>query len=215
MKKMISTVILAVMAVMAFSQTESNETYQRLTGIPKPPVAGTTISFEYHPQGGPLEGMKDLVALVYMYRDYRWTLADTALADNGNGSWSGSLLIPTDCAFMAFQFQSTWDQFTQTKDNNDNQGFLYVVGNGKGGIEEPSGIISNINHHTLHALFSETINLHAEIVECALNEHPNADIANALINHLCGNIGLHSITNSPLGSRPKQDIFIGAGLFWG
>ena len=122
MKKMISTVILAVMAVMAFSQTESNETYQRLTGIPKPPVAGTTISFEYHPQGGPLEGMKDLVALVYMYRDYRWTLADTALADNGNGSWSGSLLIPTDCAFMAFQFQSTWDQFTQTKDNNDNQG---------------------------------------------------------------------------------------------
>jgi len=132
MKKMISTVILAVMAVMAFSQTESNETYQRLTGIPKPPVAGTTISFEYHPQGGPLEGMKDLVALVYMYRDYRWTLADTALADNGNGSWSGSLLIPTDCAFMAFQFQSTWDQFTQTKDNNDNQGFLYVVDNGSG-----------------------------------------------------------------------------------
>ena len=132
MKKMISTVILAVMAVMAFSQTESNETYQRLTGIPKPPVAGTTISFEYHPQGGPLEGMKDLVALVYMYRDYRWTLADTALADNGNGSWSGSLLIPTDCAFMAFQFQSTWDQFTQTKDNNDNQGFLYVMSDDKG-----------------------------------------------------------------------------------
>ena len=124
--------MLAVMAVMAFSQTESTETYQRLTGIPKPPVAGTTISFVYHPQGGPLEGMNDLVALIYMYQDYEWTLGDVALTDNGDGTWNGTFQIPADCAFMAFQFQSTFDQFAQEKDNNDNQGFLYVVDGGDG-----------------------------------------------------------------------------------
>ena len=132
MKKMMLTAVLAVMAAMAFSQTESTETYQRLTGIPKPPVAGTTIDFKYHPQGGPLDGMRDLVALIYMYRDYQWTLGDAALADDGNGNWIGSFQIPADCAFMAFQFQSTFDQFTQVKDNNDNQGFLYVVDDGNG-----------------------------------------------------------------------------------
>lgn len=132
MKKIFLTVLCAVMALMAYSQNESAETYKRLTGIPKPPVAGTTVNFEYHPQDGPLQGMSNLVALIYMYRDYQWTLADTALTDNGNGSWTGSFQIPSDCAFMAFQFQSTWDQFAQVKDNNDNQGFLYVVDNGNG-----------------------------------------------------------------------------------
>ena len=132
MKKMMLTAILAVVAVMAFAQDERTETYKRLTGIPKPPVAGTTINFAYHPQGGPLEGMKDLVALIYMYQDYKWTLGDAALTDDGNGNWTGTFQIPSDCAFMAFRFQSTWDQFAQEKDNNDNQGFLYVVDNGNG-----------------------------------------------------------------------------------
>ena len=129
---MMLTVLMAVMATFAFAQTDSTETYQRLTGIPKPPVAGTTISFTYHPQGGPLEGATDLVALIYMYQDYRWTLGDAALTDDGTGIWKGTFQIPADCAFMAFQFQSTWSQFAQTKDNNDNQGFLYVTADADG-----------------------------------------------------------------------------------
>ena len=64
MRKILMTALLAVMALTATAQTDSVETYKRLTGIPKPPVAGQTINFKYHPQGGPLEGMKDLVALM-------------------------------------------------------------------------------------------------------------------------------------------------------
>lgn len=134
MKKILMTVLMTVMAGLACAQesNDTTETYKRLTGIPKPPVAGQAISFSYHPQGGPLDGMKDLVALVYMYSDYRWTLGDTALTPQADGTWKGTFQIPADCAFMAFQFQSTWDQFAQVKDNNDNQGFLYVVSDGTG-----------------------------------------------------------------------------------
>lgn len=132
MRKILMTALLAVMALTATAQTDSVETYKRLTGIPKPPVAGQTINFKYHPQGGPLEGMKDLVALVYMYKDYKWTLRDAALKPAADGSWKGTLDVPADCAFMAFQFQSTFDQFAQVKDNNDNQGFLYVMSDDKG-----------------------------------------------------------------------------------
>ncbi len=142
MKKVMLLIAVAMMGVCASAsvaprlqaagvQGDSTETYKRLTGIPKPPVAGTTVDFVYHPQGGPLDGMKNLVALVYMYNSYKWELGDAALVEDGD-VWRGTFRIPADCAFMAIQFQSTWDQFAPERDNNDNQGYLYVVSDGKG-----------------------------------------------------------------------------------
>ncbi|MCM1312532.1 MAG: TlpA family protein disulfide reductase [Bacteroides sp.] len=139
MKKRLFAAIAAVlMFSVGFAQTannadntESPETYERLTGIPKPPVAGTTIDFAYSPKGTALEGMDNLVALVYMYNNYRWQLGDVELVKDGD-LWKGHFYIPENCAFMAMQFQSTWSQFAQEKDNNDNKGFLYVVSDGQG-----------------------------------------------------------------------------------
>ncbi len=98
----------------------------RLSGIPKPPVAGTTIEVVYTPKGGPLEGKGDLVALVYMYNFYQWELGDVELKQEGD-IWKGKFAIPANCAFMAFKFQSTWSQFAEVSDNNDDKGYLYVV----------------------------------------------------------------------------------------
>ncbi len=139
MKKKLFAALVSVLAfAVAFAQAELEEnrsrvyeTYERLTGIPKPPVAGTTIDFSYSPKGTVLEGMDNLVALVYMYNNYRWQLGDVALVKEGS-LWRGQFDIPEDCAFMAMQFQSTWSQFAQEKDNNDNKGYLYVISDGQG-----------------------------------------------------------------------------------
>jgi len=125
--------LLAMTACLASAQDNgtTTETYQRLTGIPKPPVAGTTIHFDYHPQGGPLADANEVAALIYMYNSYRWTLTDALMTKKGD-TWQGELDIPDDCAFMAFLFQDTWTQFANAKDNNDNKGFLYVVSDSNG-----------------------------------------------------------------------------------
>lgn len=137
-KRFFAAVAAVLMFAIAFAQTEpdkdksgTTETYERLTGIPKPPVAGTTIDFTYSPKGTSLEGMDNLVALVYMYNNYRWQLGDIELVKDGE-LWKGKFDIPANCAFMAMQFQSTWSQFAQEKDNNDNKGYLYVVSDGQG-----------------------------------------------------------------------------------
>lgn len=133
MRKTMLAVFMAMIALLAFAQEDgmTTETYQRLTGIPKPPVAGTTVNFVYHPQGGPLADAKEVAALVYMYNSYKWTLGDAVMTKDGD-SWRGSFDIPSDCAFMAFLFQDTWSQFVTAKDNNDNKGFLYIVSDGSG-----------------------------------------------------------------------------------
>ena len=133
MRKILLAVFMATAALLAFAQEDSptTETYQRLTGIPKPPVAGSTIEFVYHPQGGPLADAKEVAALVYMYNSYKWTLGDAVMTKDGDG-WRGSFDIPADCAFMAFLFQDTWSQFATVKDNNDNKGFIYIVSDSNG-----------------------------------------------------------------------------------
>ena len=133
MKRITLALLLAMTACFATAQENSvpQETYQRLTGIPKPPVAGTTINFVYHPEGGPLAEAKEVAALIYMYNSYQWILGDAVMTREGD-NWRGSFDIPADCAFMAFLFQDTWSQFVTAKDNNDNQGFLYVVSDDKG-----------------------------------------------------------------------------------
>lgn len=133
MRKTVLALLLAMTACIATAQENevASETYQRLTGIPKPPVAGTTIQFTYHPQEGPLAEAKEVAALIYMYNSYEWKLGDAVLTREADG-WHGSFDIPKDCAFMAFLFQDTWSQFVTARDNNDNKGFLYVVSDDKG-----------------------------------------------------------------------------------
>ncbi|MBO4606436.1 MAG: hypothetical protein J5682_00875, partial [Prevotella sp.] len=112
MKRTVLALLLTMTACFATAQDNGapQETYQRLTGIPKPPVAGTTINFAYHPEGGPLADAKEVAALIYMYNSYQWTLGDAVMTREGDG-WKGTFDIPNNCAFMAFLFQDTWGQF--------------------------------------------------------------------------------------------------------
>lgn len=98
----------------------------RLSGVPKDLIAGSTIELVYSPKGGPLEGKDQIVALVYMYNFYKWELDDVELQKDGD-VWKGRFVVPSNCAFLAFKFQSTWSKFVDISDNNDDKGFMYMT----------------------------------------------------------------------------------------
>ena len=98
----------------------------RLSGVPQDLIAGSTIDLVYSPKGGPLEGKDQIVALVYMYNFYKWELGDVELKKDGD-VWKGQFVVPSNCAFVAFKFQSTWNKFVDVSDNNDDKGFMYMT----------------------------------------------------------------------------------------
>lgn len=115
----------------AFAQTADSTVFKRLTGVPKPPVAGTTIDIVYSPKDGPLDGLPQPVCIVYMYNSYHWVMGDAELTQDGD-VWKGKFSIPADCAFMAMEFRSTWNRYASERDNNDDKGYLFVVSNSEG-----------------------------------------------------------------------------------
>ena len=114
----------------AFAQTADSTVFKRLSGVPKPPVAGTTIDIVYSPKDGPLDGLPQPVCIVHMYNSYRWVMGDAELTQDGD-VWKGKFSIPADCAFMAMEFRSTWSRYATERDNNDDKGYLFVVSKGK------------------------------------------------------------------------------------
>lgn len=132
MKRLI-VVMMAWIAVMCSltAQTADSTAFKRLSGVPKPPVAGTTIDIVYNPKDGPLDGLLQPVCIIHMFNNYHWVMGDVELVKDGE-VWKGKFDIPSDCAFMAMEFRSTWNRFATEIDNNDDKGYLFVVSNGDG-----------------------------------------------------------------------------------
>ncbi|MBO5601437.1 MAG: redoxin domain-containing protein [Prevotella sp.] len=100
----------------------------RLSLSADPLVAGQTINVSYDAKGGPLGGEAHIYGFAYTYDDYKWHIRDVILNNSGDNIWKGSFTIPEDCGLVAFKFQSTLSQYPDTIDNNDNQGYIYMVG---------------------------------------------------------------------------------------
>lgn len=100
----------------------------RLTLSEEPLVAGRTITVSYDAKGGPLGGEAHIYGFAYTYDNYKWHLCDVLLNNSGDNIWKGTFDIPSDCGLVAFKFQASLSQFPDTIDNNDNQGYIYMVG---------------------------------------------------------------------------------------
>ncbi len=127
--KFIITMMLCFYAYHFQAQTTENQS--RLQGIENPVITETTLHFTYNPEGGPLEGLDKIEGVVYLFKDYKWEIADVKLNKN-NTLWDGEFTIPKNCAFLAFKFLSNTDQGIVT-DTNVDAGFIYAPLNNEGG----------------------------------------------------------------------------------
>ncbi|MCD8186753.1 MAG: hypothetical protein LUD68_10060, partial [Rikenellaceae bacterium] len=115
----------------AMARESFQDTSGRVSGIPAVPTAGTTVPVIYDPTGGPLEGRSELTGIAYLFNFYRWVPVDIELTLE-QGCWSGTLDIPDSCALVALAFQSTYTVYPDAVDNNDDQGFIYIVNHADG-----------------------------------------------------------------------------------
>ena len=131
MKKLMFRAILLLLVacfqLSAFGQEQqTGEETSRLSGVPRDLIAGSTIDLVYSPKGDLWKVKDQIVALVYMYNFYKWELGDVELKKDGD-VWKGQFVVPSNCAFVAFKFQSTWNKFVDVSDNNDDKGFMYMT----------------------------------------------------------------------------------------
>ena len=126
--------------ILSFSfAAHAQQVSSRLSGFDIP-VAGSTLSIQYNPQGGPLAAMDKIAGIVYMFNDYTWQVGDLALL-NDNGLWKGTFDVPKNCAFIAFKMVSEASNNSGIFDNNDDNGFVYTtVDDNKGRL--PGGALA-------------------------------------------------------------------------
>ena len=118
-----------------FSQTDNG----RLKGLGIP-VAGSTLQLRYEPQGGPLEGKKEIAGLLYMYNNYRWSVDDLPLKAV-NDIWETAYTLPANCAFVAIKFVTEANNQVTAYDNNNDEGFVATTVN-KEGARLPGGALA-------------------------------------------------------------------------
>lgn len=160
MKRQLFSVLLCVMALTVFAQKGN-----RVSLEPQQLTTGSIIQLTYDSEGGPLEGMSDIIGIAYTYENCKWKIYDVDLQNTGNNVWKGSFNIPNNCAFVAFKFQHTLNTRPDAIDNNENQGFLYQVYNSKGklvpGAEIAKAVfltpsaITNMTYEGVHNYFME------------------------------------------------------------
>ena len=119
-------VCLGLVNAMAKSQGDSTIA-SRLSLQPSNPVSGQSLTLTYNAKGGPLGGMEKLVAIAWLYDNYRWQVTDVALDNVGDNVWRGSINLPADCALLAIKIQPTFSTQPVAIDTGDGQ-FLYRVG---------------------------------------------------------------------------------------
>ncbi|GAA4083390.1 hypothetical protein GCM10022392_00010 [Mucilaginibacter panaciglaebae] len=89
------------------------------------PEVGKKITLTYDSVGAPVGGKKDLAAIVYFFDNKAYPVADIALAPSGK-MFKGEFTIPANA--KAFALRVIADGKT---DNNDDNGYLYQVFDGK------------------------------------------------------------------------------------
>ena len=103
----------------------------RLSGIDKP-KAGQKIDFNYVNNDGPIANRDTLSAVIYMCRDYVWSVDDITLQKTGKHQWKGDYQLPSDCAFFALLMRAG-DINSRAVDNNDeNGGYVYMTSKADG-----------------------------------------------------------------------------------
>lgn len=117
------TAIILTLPLTVFAQQTN-----RLSLSADPLFAGQTITVSYDAKGGPLGGEAHIYGFAYTYDDYKWHIRDVILNNSGDNIWKGSFTIPEDCGLVAFKFQSSLSEYPDTVDNNDDQGYIYMIG---------------------------------------------------------------------------------------
>ena len=122
--------LLSLLCLFAVMGTEA-QTPSRLTGINQP-KAGQKISFDYANSDGPIAGRDTLSAVIYMYRDYVWSVDDITLQKTAKNQWRGNYQLPDDCAFFALSMRAG-DINNRMVDNNDeNGGYVFMTSRADG-----------------------------------------------------------------------------------
>lgn len=104
----------------------------RLT-LAEAPVAGRNITANYVAAGGPLEGKRNVVAVVYTYNDYRWQVMDFVMQPLGDGRWTGSFMVPQNSGVLLVKLLDSFAVFGDVaSDTNDGKGYIFKVVDAKG-----------------------------------------------------------------------------------
>ncbi len=121
MKKLLLSLLCLFSVICTEAQNAS-----RLSGINQP-KAGQKIDFNYVNNEGPIANRDTLSAVIYMYRDYAWSVDDITLQKTGKNQWKGDYQLPSDCAFFALLMRAG-DVNNRAVDNNDeNGGYVYMT----------------------------------------------------------------------------------------
>lgn len=126
MKRVVSLIF--ILFVVFYSQLNAQQQESRLSLSAEHVIAGKPIELTYDAKGGPLGGEAKVYGFAYTFDDYKWHIHDVALQNSGDNIWKGTFEVPADCGLVAFKFQANLSQYPDTIDNNENQGFIYMVG---------------------------------------------------------------------------------------
>lgn len=124
--------LILLLSCIAAMQATAQQAASRVTLDPQIPVAGRAVAITYDPAGGPLEGLEGISATIHMFNDYSWQSRDLRVRQQG-GVCTVTYELPADCAFFALGF-AVKDEYNRNAayDNNDDQGFVYMVNNADG-----------------------------------------------------------------------------------
>ena len=118
MKNITFLIILPVLLV-AQSVLAQNDAPVKLSD--QYPTAGKKITLTYDPAGTPLDGKKDVNAVVYYLDNKDFPAADIKLKSHGN-LLKGKISIPATAKAFFFRFSSD-----DAVDNNNDKGYVYLV----------------------------------------------------------------------------------------
>lgn len=121
MKKFLLSLACLFAMIGAWAQNNS-----RLTGINQP-KAGQLISFNYTNNDGPIANRDTLSGVIYMYRDYVWSVDDVTLQKVGKNQWKGEYQLPSDCAFFALSVRAGGINSRKADNNDENGGYVYMT----------------------------------------------------------------------------------------
>jgi len=115
-QRYIILLLLISMSFHVFAQSGPN-----FKTIPEIVHNGDTMDIIYDAQNTPLENHKKVSAVMYMYRNYKWSAADILLKRVDN-KWQNQIAVPNDCGLIAFKFFAD-----TTIDNNHDQGYFVMM----------------------------------------------------------------------------------------
>ncbi len=129
MQKKYPKFIISLLLVFSMQLTSALTSPSRLTGFDKL-TPDSSVHLNYNALGGPLENKDDVKAVAYLFNDYKWEIQNVPLVKQGN-AWEADFHVPANCGFVGFKFLAPVKEQMPIEDNNNDEGFVYTVINGK------------------------------------------------------------------------------------